>query len=357
MGGFECSTHRDRNGRLLDLIASTKHDIFAKQDYERLMEIGMLTARDGARWHLIEIEPYRYDFSSLSLQLAATAETGIEIIWDLFHYGYPDGLDIFSPDFIDRYAKFAEAVTLHLSEKTGPRLFICPMNEISFFSWIAGDQGHFYPAARRRGNELKKQLVAAGRAASERIRAACPSATIIYTDPAIHVVSASTETSALKSAERYRRAQFSALDKLVQKPRGETVLDIIGLNYYVHNQWHHRSRRKIFRGHELYRPLHEILAEFHKRYRVPIFIAETGIEDEPRPEWFRYICEEVNAAISQGTPIEGICLYPVVNHPGWADDRHCHNGLWDYADASGHREIYEPLAEEIRRQALILSKI
>ena len=37
------------------------------------------------------------------------------------------------------------------------------------------------------------------------------------------------------------------------------------------------------------------------------------------------------------------------NHPGWDNDRHCCNGLWDYSDETGNREIYEPLAEEIEK--------
>jgi hypothetical protein len=47
MGGFECSTHRKRGGRRLDLIESTRHDEFAEDDYERMAKIGMRTARDG----------------------------------------------------------------------------------------------------------------------------------------------------------------------------------------------------------------------------------------------------------------------------------------------------------------------
>ena len=43
------------------------------------------------------------------------------------------------------------------------------------------------------------------------------------------------------------------------------------------------------------------------------------------------------AEAAAGAPVEGVCLYPVVNHPGWDDDRHCHNGLWDYPDARGER--------------------
>jgi hypothetical protein len=51
-----------------------------------------------------------------------------------------------------------------------------------------------------------------------------------------------------------------------------------------------------------------------------------------------------------GVPLEGICLYPIVNHPGWDDERHCPNGLWGYADDSGERPIFQPLADEIERQ-------
>jgi hypothetical protein len=55
-------------------------------------------------------------------------------------------------------------------------------------------------------------------------------------------------------------------------------------------------------------------------------------------------------ALEAGVPVEGICLYPIVNHPGWDDDRHCHNGMFDYADAEGGREVYQPLADEVDRQ-------
>jgi len=58
----------------------------------------------------------------------------------------------------------------------------------------------------------------------------------------------------------------------------------------------------------------------------------------------------VMAAREAGVPVEGICLYPIANHPGWDDDRHCYNGLFDYPDANCHREIYQPLAQEIEKQ-------
>ncbi|HKZ79658.1 MAG TPA: hypothetical protein VJ124_15400 [Pyrinomonadaceae bacterium] len=79
-------------------------------------------------------------------------------------------------------------------------------------------------------------------------------------------------------------------------------------------------------------------------------VRTTGIEDEERPSWLSYVCGEVQAAIRAEAQVEGICLYPVVNHPGWDDDRHCHNGLWDYPNEAGEREIYKPLAAELQRQ-------
>ncbi len=355
MGGFECSTHRGRHGKRHDLIAATHHDKFAATDYERMLKIGMKTARDGVRWHLIEREPFHYDFSSLQKQIRAAQETGIQIIWDLFHYGYPDDLDIFSPEFVERFARFSAATVGFLSNETDSTIFICPVNEISFFSWMAGEVGGFYPFACRRGDELKRQLVRTTIHAIDAIRAVLPNARFIQTDPAIHVTTGEDNPSVRRRAEKYRLAQFEAFDMLCGRREPELggnaeYLDIIGLNYYFHNQWFYPNRRKILRGHRLYRPLHEILAEYYERYRRPLLIAETGIEDEMRPNWFRYVCEQTQIAQLAGVPLEGICLYPIINHPGWDDERHCHNGLWCYPNENGERTIYQLLADEIEWQ-------
>jgi len=355
MGGFECSTHRDKSGRRLDLIAATRHDEFAYEDYARLMDLGLRGCRDGVRWHLIEPEPFKYDFSSLRNQVDAAKRTGIEVTWDYFHYGFPDDLDIFSSAFLERFVAFSRAVTNYLTDELGDRLLVCPVNEISFFSWAAAHVGSFYPATRRRGTELKHQLVRAGIQSSRAIKSMVPDATIMFTDPAIHVVSKDPRPSKQRAAEAYRQAQFEAFDMLLGRrvldlDGGPDVMNVIGLNYYFHNQWHHSNRRKLPLGHPLYRPLSDILDEYQSRYNKPLILAETGIEDDDRPEWFRYITDEARKALAIGLDIRGICLYPICNHPGWTDDRHCHNGLWDYAGDNGDREIYQPLANEIRAQ-------
>ena len=55
--GFECSTHRLRSGKRLDLIAATRHDEFAQHDYERLQRRGpfaldLAARREYCDWEL-----------------------------------------------------------------------------------------------------------------------------------------------------------------------------------------------------------------------------------------------------------------------------------------------------------------
>jgi polysaccharide biosynthesis protein PelF len=63
--GYECSTHKLRNGRRLDLVSATQHDRFVREDYDRALSEGMQTVREGLRWPLIEQTPGKLSFTSL----------------------------------------------------------------------------------------------------------------------------------------------------------------------------------------------------------------------------------------------------------------------------------------------------
>lgn len=373
MGGFESSTHRlprrKAMGRYagvrLDLLTSTRHDEFALQDYQRLQGVGIRTARDGVRWHLIEKTPFRYDFSSLVPMLQAARETQTQVIWDLFHYGWPDGINIWGAAFVDRFARFSRATAEVILEETGSPIYVTPVNEISFVSWGGGDAGFLNPFAKGRGPELKAQLVRATIAAIEAVREVDPGARICHAEPIIHIAVDPDHPEEAPAAEAYRQSQFQAWDMIGGRLWPELggradYLDLLGVNYYSNNQWIHQdpntppSRRRkdvlLPPSHPLHRPIREMLHEVYERYRRPIFIAETGIEGDARPSWLRYIGQEVRAAAAAGIPLEGLCLYPIIDYPGWGDDRHCYTGLWGYVDDAGHREIYEPLAQELDHQ-------
>ncbi|WP_462382570.1 glycoside hydrolase family 1 protein [Pseudomonas sp. Marseille-QA0892] len=354
MGGFECSTHRRGDGRRLDLIAATAHDRWASSDYVTLAEHGLRSVRDGLRWHLIETTPGQYDWSSFLPQLRAANQAGVQVIWDLCHYGWPDDIDIWRPAFVERFARFAREAARVIVEETDRPAFYSPINEISFWSWAGGDVGHFSPLGRGRGFELKHQLVRASIAAIEAIREVDSRSRFVQTDPVINVIPSNNRPEVQGEAERFRLSQYEAWDMLCgnQWPglggRPE-YLDILGLNYYSDNQWF-LGGDTIWRGDPNYRPFSGILAELYRRYRRPLLIAETGAEGDARADWFDYVANEVHLALQRGIPIEGICLYPVLDYPGWENDRHCETGLLGYPDALGQRPAHGPLAEALQRQ-------
>jgi len=352
-GGFECSTHRLRNGKRLDVIASSQHDRFVEDDYRQLAGHGILTVRDGFRWHLIEPFPGAYDWSSIDPMLDAAQRSGTQVIWDLLHYGWPDDIHIWRPQFVDRFAAFAGAAARRVRDSSDGVPFYCPVNEISFSAWAGGDAAYLNPFAHGRGFELKVQLVRASIAAMHAILDVDPRARFVHADPAINVIAAPDRSHEVPAAEGHRQAQYQAWDMLSGRswPQlgGEPrLLDIIGVNYYYNNQWIHGGP-PIDIGHGLYRPLHRMLMEIYGRYGRPVMLAETGIEFERRPAWLRYVAREVDLARRRGVPVEGLCLYPVLNHLGWDDDRYCQNGLLELERQGAARKTYRPLAEELVR--------
>jgi hypothetical protein len=318
---------------------------------------------------LVEAEAGRYDFSSVLPIVQAARATETQVIWDLCHFGWPDHLDVFKPEFVESLVRYGVAFANWLAnEMEGPGFFV-PVNEISFFSWAGGDEGSMYPFVMGRGFELKAQLVRATIETMKAIRSEHPESRFVLIDPIIHVVAEPRHPEEKEAAEAYRLTQFQAWDMLSGRlwPElggGEEYLDIIGVNFYPHNQWYYNLRnfrrirkfRPLSRANPLYRPFREMLREVQERYQRPLLVAETGAEGRLRRGWLKYVCEETQAAIQTGTPVEGICLYPIVNHPGWLDDRHCDNGLWDYPDEKGNRKIYEPLAAELRRWRKVFEK-
>lgn len=352
MGGFECSTHRRRDGRRLDLIEATAHDRHARADYGLMRDQGIRTIRDGLRWHLIEAAPGRYDWSSFDPLLDAAQDLGMQPIWDLFHYGVPDWLDPWSADFAPRFADFAAAAAQQVRTRSGPGGLYCPVNEASFFAWAAGEVEHFHPFGRGRGAEMKRQLAAAAIQASRAIRAVDPTARLVHADPVIRVVAHAHQPEDRDAAAGHTEAQHESWDMIGGRRASELegapeLLDIIGVNFYWDNQWF-MDGHTIALGHPFFTPLADILETLHLRYRRPIIITETGAEARNGPAWLRYVTGEVMAAREAGVPILGLCLYPVAHYPGWDDGRHCETGLIRIDPQSMARSLDRPMAAALR---------
>lgn len=353
MAGFECSSHRRRDGVRLDLIRATGHDKHVLQDYRRCKDLGFGTVRDGLRWHLIERAPGQYDWSSWLPALEAAEQLGIDVIWDLFHYGSPDHVDPAAPDFPERFTDFAlAALELQQSISKHPPA-VCPLNEINFMAW-AVEVGYFPCPGAEEVGWFKRQLIRTGVAAARAIRRRWPATTIIWAEPLIHVAPHNHRRSSVRAAERNRNGMFEAYDWIIGKAEPElggdpSLVDLIGLNYYPHNQWYLEGPT-IPMGHHEYRPLADMLVEMAERYEKPLMLSETGAEGTAKPSWLHYVSNEVREAMRRGADIRGICWYPITAYPGWDNSRHAETGLFSTIVADGSRHVDERLLAEFEAQ-------
>lgn len=351
--GFECSCHRFPDGRQHDLVESTGHAKWAAQDYAAIAALGLRTARDGVRWHLVCPAANAYDWSPLLPLLRAARASRVEVIWDLCHYGWPSWLDIWSPAFPEAFARYAAATARLIAKETDTPRWYCPINEISYWSWAGGEMAHFWPCTVGRGLELKRQLARAAIQASDAILEADPDARLACAEPLIAIQPA--QPGDFHEAAAASEAQFEALDMLCGRTHAdlggdERYVDVIGLNYYPHNQWLHRGSPLPWND-ARYTPLGQLLQGCAHRYGKPLLIAETGAEGVARTRWMRYVAGQVALARARGVDVTGICLYPVTDYPGWGDDRHCPTGLLSAPDLDGRRSVYAPLEIELRAQA------
>lgn len=361
MAGFEGACHINESGIRLDMIAFVQHDRQVAQDYALLHGFGISVARESVRWPLIE-RFGQFDYSSLAPMVKAANDNGIQVIWTLCHYGWPEEIDVFSAAFVDRFAKYCGNVARFINEHSNAIPYYNPINEISFICWAICHSSLMYPyASHGKGHdaELKRQLVRATIAACEAIWEVDPRARIVNVDPIIHIVPPPDRPDLAAAAKAQRDSQFESWDMLGGMASPELggapkYLDIIGVNYYHSNQWEYLSNDRLHwhLGDPRRMPLHQMLAEVYQRYHHPLFIGETSHIGIGRGQWIKEIAEEVCIALEHGIPIEGVCLYPILDRPDWENEKHWHNsGLWDLqADAQGvlHRVLNESYATQFR---------
>jgi beta-glucosidase/6-phospho-beta-glucosidase/beta-galactosidase len=367
IGGFEAATHVNDAGRRLDMLEATQHDRQVEHDYELLKTVGIRTVRDAVRWHLIERNG-KFDFSSVAPMVVAAERHGMQVLWTLLHYGVPDDVDVFGPDFPGRFARFAAAVAAFVQSHSKRLPFYTPINEISFFTWAAGEVGWFSPFAKGRGPELKRQLIRAAVAGCDALWKVDRRARIVHVDPVIHVVPPVMRPDLSSAAAQHNESQFESWDMLAGVTAPELgghprYLDIMGLNFYHSNQWEYggdRLRWEDTPRDPRWKPFHQLLADVYDRYRRPLFVGETSHIGVGRAAWLRETAAELWSAHDAGIPLEGVCLFPIIDRMDWNDENHWHNsGLWDLSKTpSGvlERVLNAEYAQELEHSQALLAR-
>ena len=365
MGGFEASTHRNSRDIRVDMIIGSDHERQVAGDYMRVREQGLLTIRDATRWHLIERERGIYDFSSLEPMVDAAVAAGVQVIWDLMHYGIPDWLDVFSEEFPDCFAQYSHAVAVFIEQKLAAagnrdaRVY-APVNEISFMSWAGSDARLMYPWAAGRGRELKRQLVRAAIKSMDAVWQVNPAARFLHVDPLINVMHPLDQTHHHEDAASYHLSQYEAWDMIAGRLDPELggdmkYLDIVGINFYHDNQWEHPTGFHLEWARrprdERWKRFSELAPAVFERYGRPFMLSETGHIGIGRAEWLEEITLDILMLHAEGLPITGVCLYPIIDRTCWENVNHWHNsGLWDAVYEHGilKRVLVPEFARQVR---------
>ena len=369
LSGFECSTFLWKDGRRRDLVEETQHRRHAREDYRILRELGIAVSREAVPWPLVE-KGGRYDFSPVDPMIEAMNEARVLPLWDLCHYGYPEGLDPFSGDFAARFADYCRAAARHVVPRLPGPYYFTPVNEITFFSFCGGEWGWVAPYRKSREDRfrLRLALCEAAIAGAKAIREVEPGARMVNIDPLVQVVAPRDRPDLEEAARRETYVDtFLAWDILCGMEHPELggspeVLDIVGANNYSFGQMEYREagpHQALPPGDDRVKPLCDLLGLVWERYRRPMIIGETSGMGRGRAAWLKDVMEESLAAVQRGMDLHGICLFPAVDMPDWHTGEWLHNGICDLVEDGGdlRRVPHGPYVEELRRWQRELNRV
>lgn len=358
MGGYECADHINRQGDRINLLHETEHHHRALADYQALAQLGIKVAREGVCWSEVEIEPFKFDFSEVARRLAAAEQSGIQLIWDLCHFGYPSDIYPTHPHFCRRFEALCTAFSAFHKNFTSKTLFVVPINEISFLSWHSGDVRGTVPFAVNSGFDIKYHLCAAAIKGIEKLKETDPNCRVILVEPLISIHG--NEEACWQHIETMNENQFQAMDiiagRMCKELGGsEDYLDILGFNYYWSSQWEDGSETLPWPENVERRTKVSTLIEMaYKRYQKPLFLSETGHFGEGRARWILEITLECREIIKNNIPFLGICIYPVTDRPDWDDiTKYSDCGIFDLDADKNRRPHYDSLVAIVHAQRII----
>src|SRR3954470_21685177 len=306
IAGYECTDKLNAFGNRVDFLNVTGHLELIDHDYSLLQQFNITTVREGIRWSQVEKRAYQYDWSTVKYMLERGKAHGIQQLWDICHFGFPDDLTPLHPMFARRFAAVCRAfVKFYRDFDPYGTLIVTPINEVSFLSWLGGDHCGTSPYCIGYGWQVKYALMRAYIEGVAALREVDPSVKILTTEPLINAVAELNASPArLEDANVWHNYQFQAADMLSGYASPELggkpeYLDIVGVNFYYQNQWEIDVWAPLLWKNDPFDPrwvpLRNLLLEVYDRYQKPIALTETSHPKEDRPEWINMITEETAA--------------------------------------------------------------
>ncbi|MFN8528567.1 MAG: beta-galactosidase [Anaerolineae bacterium] len=307
----------NRDGTLyrMDEVRLIRHDTLLQTDYQLLQNLGVKGVRDAARWYVTHTAPGKFDWTWLDQVVEVADQTGIKLYLDLWHYGYPDWLDILSPDAPKHFTEFAVAI----AERYPSIDHWCICNEPSLLVELGGRQGVWAPFLKSTDpTEFRRQVCRMIIDASKAVLEIRPEALLVLPDPwhATDTNPEDNQSAVFDTVMGLRDPELGGEDRLVS---------VIGLNHYRDSTLP---------------PLHRLLINAGKRFpHKPIWLTETSGPPVgwQQTEWFWWMMSEVRLANIAGVKTPVFTWAPVISMYDWVDETvQLHNGIW-IIDTDGSR--------------------
>ncbi len=322
------------------MAETTGHVTRWRSDLELLAACGVTRVRYPVRWHRIERERRTFDWRSTDEVFDWMGDHGMRPIADLCHHtSYPRWL---RRGFVDRkfpssYLRYVEAFATRYPWIEEYTLF----NEPFTTFLLCGQLGIWPPYLQgvKGFLTLARNVLPALTEASRAYRDLLPGARHFYVDTCERATAAVPD--ARRPADLANDRRFFVLDLFLgreldpRRPFVAEVLaagggplldlqpgfaDVLGLDYYAHNQWQYQDRY----GRGLTSSpdpgsLADLIGEYWDRYRLPCAIGETNLRGfaPDRASWLKYTLEQCEVARSRGVPVDGYCWFPFVDSCDW----------------------------------------
>jgi len=290
-----------------DEVRLIRHDEFLEGDYQLLEKAGCVGVRDAAWWYVSHPAAGIYDWTWLDKVVAAAEKYNLKLYLDLWHYGYPDWLDILSPDAPLHFADFARQIAHRY-----PSLeYYCVCNEPSLLVEMGGRQGQWSPfLCDEDPSAFRRQVSRMIIEASQAILDVRPEAILIIPEP-WHATDTNPEdhqAAVLDTVLGLRDPELGGCSDLVT---------IIGLNHYRDSTLP---------------PFHRLLINAQKRWPTKeLWLTETSGPPTgwQQAEWFWWMLAETRMAAMSGVNVSVFTWAPAISMYDWIDEKlRLDNGIW-----------------------------
>ncbi len=110
-------------------------DSLIEDDNAQLKNQGIQSVKMPISWQQAETIPYFYNWDAVTTALENAKKNGMEPIWDLCYFGFPDDVTPLQPNFVRRFAAFCRAFVRYYKYKEPDAILtLAPVDETAFVS-------------------------------------------------------------------------------------------------------------------------------------------------------------------------------------------------------------------------------